>query len=95
AIQTLAASVVDLCITICLTYIFHEHQGGLKRTNSIIHKLTIYVINRGVLTMVVEVTQFIVYVSLPYTEQYWSILHFPGSKGEGLYTKLSANIHYG
>ncbi|KAH9933830.1 uncharacterized protein B0H18DRAFT_951800 [Fomitopsis serialis] len=54
---------------------------GFRSTGALIRKLTMYIVNRAILTMVLQTVQFITYISLPNAVQVWAVFHFPGSKG--------------
>jgi len=52
----------------------------LFSTETLVRTLTTYVVNRGILTTIMQIGQFITYVSLPDTVLVWAVFHFPGSK---------------
>jgi len=80
ALQTVAASVADIYITVSLTFILRGERTGFKHTETLIRKLTAYAINRGVLTTALQISQFFTYVLLPETTFVWAIFHFVGCK---------------
>jgi len=80
ALQTVSASVADIMITVSLTLILRGERTGFKNTETLVRTLTTYVVNRGILTTIMQIGQFITYVSLPDTVLVWAVFHFPGSK---------------
>uniref|UniRef100_A0A5K1JZM5 Probable 3-oxoacyl-[acyl-carrier-protein] reductase oxidoreductase (EC) n=1 Tax=Ganoderma boninense TaxID=34458 RepID=A0A5K1JZM5_9APHY len=55
----------DMIIVIALSYYLHSKRTGFKRTNSMIDRLIIYAVNRGVLTTVCQAGHLISFVALP------------------------------
>ncbi|KZT12289.1 uncharacterized protein LAESUDRAFT_754766 [Laetiporus sulphureus 93-53] len=80
SLQTVSASVTDIYITLSLTLILRGERTGFKHTETLVHKLTVYAINRGIVTTLLQIFQLCTYVSLPDTYFVWAIFHFPGSK---------------
>ncbi|TFY56682.1 hypothetical protein EVJ58_g7485 [Rhodofomes roseus] len=62
-INSVCAFVADIYITICLCVAMHSKATGVKRTNNVIYKLIIYSINRGILTVLVQMLVFVQYGS--------------------------------
>ncbi|EED79653.1 predicted protein [Postia placenta Mad-698-R] len=81
SVQPVTASVTDVCITVCLCWALHNENTGLNRTDTLVRKLMVYAINRGILTSVIQVGQAVAYLAANTTLFYWSMFHFPGSKG--------------
>ncbi|PIL34889.1 hypothetical protein GSI_02676 [Ganoderma sinense ZZ0214-1] len=55
----------DVLIVAALSYYLHSKRTGFKRTNSMIDRLIIYAVNRGVLTTICQAGHLIAYVALP------------------------------
>ncbi|PCH40781.1 hypothetical protein WOLCODRAFT_143220 [Wolfiporia cocos MD-104 SS10] len=79
-LQILAATVTDLYITISLTLILRGHRTGFRNTEAMINKLTVYIINRGILTTLIPIGQTIAYTTAPVQVTAWAAFHVPGSK---------------
>lgn len=80
SVQPVTASVTDVCITVCLCWALHNENTGLNRTDTLVRKLMVYAINRGILTSVIQVGQAVAYLAANTTLFYWSMFHFPASK---------------
>ncbi|OBZ70353.1 hypothetical protein A0H81_09823 [Grifola frondosa] len=73
--------VTDVYISVSLCLILRGQQTGFKETNSLLTKLTVYAINRGMLTSTVQFLHLLTYlVTLHKVEFIWMIFHVPGSK---------------
>ncbi|OSX58569.1 hypothetical protein POSPLADRAFT_1152738 [Postia placenta MAD-698-R-SB12] len=81
SIQPFTASVTDVCITVMLCWVLHTENNGLAYTNSLLRTLMIYAIGRGILTTALQIGQAVSYVASSPDAFYWSMFHFPGSKG--------------
>lgn len=79
-LQTLGAVLADICTTTSLILILNGQKTGIKATDRLVQKLTIYAVNRGGLITVVQTTQFITYIALQKDSLYWVMFHLPGSK---------------
>ncbi|KZT01351.1 uncharacterized protein LAESUDRAFT_752728 [Laetiporus sulphureus 93-53] len=79
-LQVSSASLTDICITIASTHALSRHNTGFMGTRDLIHNLQVLVINRGVLTTLIQTIQMIIYISLPKNVLYWVLLQLPGSK---------------
>ncbi|KAM5541173.1 hypothetical protein V8D89_005102 [Ganoderma adspersum] len=55
----------DIIIVAALSYYLHSKRTGFKRTNSMIDRLIIYAVNRGVLTTICQAGHLIAFVALP------------------------------
>ncbi|CCM06534.1 uncharacterized protein FIBRA_08807 [Fibroporia radiculosa] len=77
--QPMASSTADICIMITLIWTLHKEKTDFKQTNGIIQKITIYVINRGILTAMLQIAHAISYVAANKGDLYWAIFHYPSS----------------
>ncbi|KZT10940.1 uncharacterized protein LAESUDRAFT_721352 [Laetiporus sulphureus 93-53] len=60
-VNSVCAFVTDVYITVTLCLVLRGQSSEIKRTQQMLSKLTIYAINRGVLTSVVQMLVFIQY----------------------------------
>ncbi|KZT00173.1 uncharacterized protein LAESUDRAFT_732499 [Laetiporus sulphureus 93-53] len=95
-VQITTASVVDIFISATLTWVLNGGRSGVGYTEKLIRKLTVHVINRGMLTAVIQVMTLVMFVAFPKNAVYWSIFHFPGSKiyVNSLLAVLNARHYY-
>jgi len=97
-IQGLAA-LCDITITVSLCYLLHTRRGGLKRTEKLIDKLILIIINRGLLTSVAQTCFLVLNASAPmkwywipfhqsvgklYVNSYLAMLNIRRTEGEGV-----------
>ncbi|PCH34188.1 hypothetical protein WOLCODRAFT_135557 [Wolfiporia cocos MD-104 SS10] len=81
SIQTVTAFVADMYITLSLCCILWGQRTGFKRTETLLHTLTIYAIHRGIFTGLIQLAHFTTYISTIHTDTlYWMLWHIPGSK---------------
>ncbi|PCH41014.1 hypothetical protein WOLCODRAFT_151055 [Wolfiporia cocos MD-104 SS10] len=81
-LQTIFASVADICITVFMCWYFmnNAREPGLKQTKSLLRTLTVYTINRGLLTTTLQILQAVTFTAYKEVVFYWLLFHFPGSK---------------
>ncbi|KAI0962210.1 hypothetical protein AcV7_001103 [Taiwanofungus camphoratus] len=82
SIQTVTAFVTDAYITTCLCLILYGEGTGFKRTETLLSKLMLYAIHRGIITSVVQLCHFATYISTIHDNGtlIWMVFHIPGSK---------------
>ncbi|KAH7927610.1 hypothetical protein BV22DRAFT_268848 [Leucogyrophana mollusca] len=73
------AAVADIATTIFLTWTLASAKRGFKRTNTILQKLLVYIVSRGLLVTVTQVLFLVIYLAWP-EQLYWVPLHFMASK---------------
>ncbi|EMD39832.1 hypothetical protein CERSUDRAFT_81174 [Gelatoporia subvermispora B] len=79
--QQLTAVVTDVYITISLCIILRSSQASFKNTQTLLSQLTVYVINRGVLSATIQLLHFVTYVATYNRFTFiWMVFHIPGSK---------------
>ncbi|KAF5319611.1 hypothetical protein D9619_008567 [Psilocybe cf. subviscida] len=66
-IQSAAACLCDFAITASLVLKLGRHKGNMKSTDTLLHTLTINIINRGMLTAVCALVNLILFVARPGT----------------------------
>lgn len=79
-LQTSTATLVDICATVTLLFVLRGQKTGFKATDRLIQKLSMYAINRGGLTTIVQIAHIITYVATTKSALYWTIFHLPASK---------------
>ncbi|EPS97940.1 hypothetical protein FOMPIDRAFT_89665 [Fomitopsis schrenkii] len=62
-IQPLAAALTDVYIAVSLCWILDRARTGLRGTEGLVAKLSIYAINRGILTSTIQILQLATYLS--------------------------------
>ncbi|EED84132.1 predicted protein [Postia placenta Mad-698-R] len=78
-LQTLGAVLADICTTTSLILILNGQKTGVKATDRLVQKLTIYAVNRGGL-ITPHNSLRVKYIALQKNSLYWVIFHLPGSK---------------
>ncbi|KAL0954481.1 hypothetical protein HGRIS_003450 [Hohenbuehelia grisea] len=68
----------DLAITLSLYFYFQGNKNGFRRTDTLLDKLTVFVINRGVMNFIFQVVGLILFVSMD--NLYWSLFHSSGAR---------------
>ncbi|EPQ56058.1 hypothetical protein GLOTRDRAFT_129258 [Gloeophyllum trabeum ATCC 11539] len=63
--QSAATAACDLSITVILITLFHTSRTGLKRTDTLLNKLIVYSLNRGVLTTLAAFFNMLFFVLFP------------------------------
>ncbi|TFY60144.1 hypothetical protein EVJ58_g5332 [Rhodofomes roseus] len=80
-LQTIAACVTDVFITIALCWILRGKRTGLAQSESRIWWLTFSMVNRGVLTAVLQIVVLVTYAALENSNVLlWLVFHFPGTQ---------------
>ncbi|CCM03438.1 uncharacterized protein FIBRA_05571 [Fibroporia radiculosa] len=79
SIQPVTASVVDVYITLVLIWILRKERIGFRNNESVVRRLIFFIVNRGILTALVQTGQATAYLAASTNVLYWSIFHFPGS----------------
>lgn len=80
SVQPITASMADIFISVCLCLALNKENTGLRHTDTLIQRLMIYVINRGILTTVLQLGQAVTYVSSSQRGYYWTLFHFSASR---------------
>ncbi|KAH7908458.1 hypothetical protein BJ138DRAFT_1115844 [Hygrophoropsis aurantiaca] len=73
------SAVADIIITAALTWTFASSKKGIKRSDTILQKLLMYVVSRGLLVSVSQVLFLVTYLAKP-DALWWVPLHFMLSK---------------
>ncbi|KAH7929247.1 hypothetical protein BV22DRAFT_138573 [Leucogyrophana mollusca] len=73
------AAIADIVITVVLTWTLSSAKRGFKRTDTMLQKLLLYVVSRGLLVTVTQILFLIIYFIRP-DQLYWVPLHFISSK---------------
>ncbi|KAH9928743.1 uncharacterized protein B0H18DRAFT_1000425 [Fomitopsis serialis] len=80
-LQTIAACITDVFITVSLCWILRGNRTGLAQSESRIWWLTFSMVNRGVLTAVLQVVVLVTYAALENSNVLlWLVFHFPGTQ---------------
>ncbi|KIJ45010.1 hypothetical protein M422DRAFT_30178 [Sphaerobolus stellatus SS14] len=66
-LQGAATAACDILISISLCYVLHSHRSGIKRTDSLINRMIIYAINRGIVTSICALLGAFLYYFTPDT----------------------------
>ncbi|KAJ6568653.1 hypothetical protein B0H19DRAFT_1256386 [Mycena capillaripes] len=78
-LQAASALVCDVSITACLCYTLNSQKSTIKSTNSLLDKLKINAVNRGMLTAVAAALNIILFISIP--DSFWfSLALIPSGK---------------
>ncbi|KAH9841657.1 uncharacterized protein C8Q71DRAFT_738088 [Rhodofomes roseus] len=78
---TLSASVVDIYITVTLCWHLRRMRSGLQRTDTLVRRLVVYAVDRGILTTTMQLLSLITYLPLAEKPVYlWTVFHLPASK---------------
>ncbi|KAF9808128.1 hypothetical protein IEO21_07964 [Rhodonia placenta] len=80
-LQTLGAVLADICTTTSLILILNGQKTGIKATDRLVQKLTIYAVNRGGL-ITPHNSLRVKYIALQKDSLYWVMFHLPGSKSK-------------
>ncbi|KAH7929264.1 hypothetical protein BV22DRAFT_1116995 [Leucogyrophana mollusca] len=73
------SAVADVMITASLTVLLSSAKSGVKRTNTVLQKLIVFIVSRGLMVSVTQVLFLIVYLIRP-DKLWWVPLHFISSK---------------
>ncbi|KAJ7469985.1 hypothetical protein B0H11DRAFT_2043034 [Mycena galericulata] len=65
--QAVATLACDMTITAILVYIFRKSRTGDRRTDSVLDKMIIYAFNRGAMTSLMALLQFVLFIAMPGT----------------------------
>ncbi|KAH9926030.1 uncharacterized protein B0H18DRAFT_360518 [Fomitopsis serialis] len=63
AINNCAAAGADVCICIALCWMLRSRMTGFKNTDNVIRTLTVYIVNRGILTTVIQIVNLGMFLS--------------------------------
>ncbi|EMD39833.1 hypothetical protein CERSUDRAFT_103773 [Gelatoporia subvermispora B] len=81
SLQQIAAVVTDIYITVTLCILLRSSQSNFQNTQTLLSQLTVYVMNRGVLTVTIQLLHFVTYVATYNRSEFiWMVFHLPGSK---------------
>jgi len=78
-LQPVAALVLDFYITVVLSWILRTERTGFKHTDNLIQRLTVYSINRGLVSFLWQVGHLVAYTAASPDVSYWAIFHIPES----------------
>ncbi|KAF5365554.1 hypothetical protein D9757_010901 [Collybiopsis confluens] len=67
SLQSAASAVCDIVITVALTVLLRGNNSNMESTNMMMHKISIYAINRGALTAIAAVLNLILFLASPDT----------------------------
>ncbi|KAH9932367.1 uncharacterized protein B0H18DRAFT_987793, partial [Fomitopsis serialis] len=86
SLQTVSAVVTDVFITVTLSVVLRGKRTGIAETTSLIAKLVVYVLNRGIITALLQLVIFIIYIALRSkpNQVVWAVVYFMGSKSAAL-----------
>ncbi|KAH7915193.1 hypothetical protein BJ138DRAFT_1176726 [Hygrophoropsis aurantiaca] len=73
------SAVADIMITASLTMLLSSAKTGMQRTNTVLQKLIVFIVSRGLMVSVTQVLFLIVYLIRP-DRLWWVPLHFISSK---------------
>ncbi|OBZ76870.1 hypothetical protein A0H81_02923 [Grifola frondosa] len=73
------AAMCDIAITASLCYYFHYQKSGFKPTDTILDKLIVYTINRGIMTFVIQTLNMALFIGMP-DNLIWGPFHMILSK---------------
>ncbi|KAH9933506.1 uncharacterized protein B0H18DRAFT_647917 [Fomitopsis serialis] len=80
-VRASTAALADICICISLTWELHRRKTGFTHTDSMTRTLRMYILNRGVLTTVVQIGLLGAYLgSLNQDTMVWTVFHCVGCK---------------
>ncbi|EPS95726.1 hypothetical protein FOMPIDRAFT_1025640 [Fomitopsis schrenkii] len=80
-LQTIAACITDVFITISLCWILRGKRTGLAQSESRIWWLTFSMVNRGILTAILQIVVLVTYAALQQSNVLlWLVFHFPGTQ---------------
>ncbi|OCH89534.1 hypothetical protein OBBRIDRAFT_658379 [Obba rivulosa] len=80
-LQQVAAVITDIYITLSLCVVLRGSQSGFERTKTLLDKLTVYAIHRGILTATVQLLHFATYLATYHNSSFiWMIFHIPSTK---------------
>ncbi|EGN92836.1 hypothetical protein SERLA73DRAFT_190557 [Serpula lacrymans var. lacrymans S7.3] len=72
------AALCDIAITATLCYHFHYRKNGFRSTDTLLDKLSIYTLNRGILTFIVQTLNMVLFITS--TTMAWTLFHLCLSK---------------
>ncbi|KZT66954.1 hypothetical protein DAEQUDRAFT_739701 [Daedalea quercina L-15889] len=80
--QPLIATIADVCITVTLSLLLQSKRKStiFERTNNLINTLTVWAINRGVLTAALQASDAITYIDVKTSGYYSFIFHVAAGK---------------
>ncbi|KAH7917978.1 hypothetical protein BV22DRAFT_921130 [Leucogyrophana mollusca] len=73
------AAIADIGITVSLTWTLASAKRGVKRTDTMLQKLLLYIVSRGLLVSVTQVLFLVVFLTGP-GSVHWAPFHFMASK---------------
>jgi len=73
------ATVADVTATVALSWYLSSVRSGIKRTDTVLQRLLVYVVTRGLLITVAQILYVVIYLSFP-TKLFWMPLHLILSK---------------
>ncbi|KZT66075.1 hypothetical protein DAEQUDRAFT_768329 [Daedalea quercina L-15889] len=80
-LQTIAACITDVFITVSLCWILRGKRTGLAQSESRIWWLTFSMVNRGILTAILQIVVLATYAALENSNVLlWLVFHFPGTQ---------------
>ncbi|KZT01833.1 uncharacterized protein LAESUDRAFT_686263 [Laetiporus sulphureus 93-53] len=70
----------DIYITVTLIWALNGERTGFKHTNTLINRLIMYAVNRGIMTALVQFLHLVTFVACSGDVFYWALFHYPGTK---------------
>ncbi|KZT63259.1 hypothetical protein DAEQUDRAFT_770768 [Daedalea quercina L-15889] len=82
SVQTVTSFAADVFIAVALSVVLHDKRTAFAGTSSLITKLVMYVLNRGILTALIQLVEFTTYISLKSgpNKLVFIVFYFPGTK---------------
>ncbi|KAH7908751.1 hypothetical protein BJ138DRAFT_1156935 [Hygrophoropsis aurantiaca] len=73
------AALADVGITVSLTWTLASSKRGIKQTDTVLQKLLLYIVSRGLLVSITQVLFLVIFLTGPGTVR-WAPFHFMASK---------------
>jgi len=70
----------DLATTTSLCYLLRKAKSGFRHTDTLVDKIIVYALSRGILTFILQALETIFFVALPDSDLAWTLIHFCLSK---------------
>ncbi|EED80536.1 predicted protein [Postia placenta Mad-698-R] len=80
-LQTVSASVADIITTTTLVLFMRDKRTGLKSMERLLDRLTVIIVNRALMTTILQLGQFITYRAFSPDVFVWIIFHSAAAKG--------------
>ncbi|KAF9804376.1 hypothetical protein IEO21_09421 [Rhodonia placenta] len=79
-LQTVSASIADIITTTTLVLYLRDKHTGLKSTERLLNRLTVIIVNRALMTTILQLGQFITYRAFFPDVFVWIIFHSAAAK---------------